>query len=183
MSDLKTVDKDLDEILQTTDHSDQDSQVNPPNTNGTTAPTSEEDDMDFDDDDDDDDDNDSKSNHSTSNKKKKPKGDKKRRHHNVLERKRRYLIKDSFTELKETVPTLTSERASRTQILKKAAEFIQHIHKKNQDTQADIDELERKNLELEKKLRASGKSLEEEAPSIFIVVDKSKKQSNPNQKQ
>lgn len=147
MSDSKAADTELDEIFQVT-QSSLESKVNPPISNGTTAPTSEEDDIDSDSDDDDD----SKSNHSSSNKKKKPKGDKKRRHHNVLERKRRYLIKDSFSELKNSVPTLSNERASRTQILKRAAEFIQHIHRKNQDTKADIHELERKNRELENKL-------------------------------
>lgn len=128
--------------------------LSPPSATGTaTAPTSEDDNMDFDSDGDDDED--SKSNHSNSNfnqnsktKKGEGKGDVKRSHHNVLERKRRDLIKDSFAKLRDAVPTLSNERASRAQILKKAADFIQFTQQKNEDSRASIDELIKKNAEL-----------------------------------
>lgn len=128
----------------------------PPSATGTaTAPTSEDDNMDFDSDGDDDDD--SKSNHSNSNSNQsgrtkkgsgEGKGDVKRSHHNVLERKRRDLIKDSFSKLRDAVPTLSNERASRAQILKKAADFIQFTQQKNDDFRASIDEIMKKNAEL-----------------------------------
>lgn len=75
-----------------------------------------------------------------------------------MERKRRDLIKDSFSKLKESVPTMGVGRSSRAQILKKAADFIQSVHLKNQKTRADLDEMIRKNKELEDKLRESGKA-------------------------
>lgn len=77
------------------------------------------------------------------------KGDNKRDHHNALERRRRDLIKDSFSKLRDVVPSLQGEKASRAQILKKAAEYIQAMRKKNQTNQADIDELSRLNKMLE----------------------------------
>lgn len=80
--------------------------------------------------------------------KQRSKGDK-RGHHNALERRRRDLIKDSFCKLRDTVPSLQGEKASRAQILKKAAEYIQTMRKKNQTNQADIDELTRLNKMLE----------------------------------
>lgn len=151
MDDIKTVESEMDEIIQVASQLVQDSKHSPASVTGTAAPTSEEDNMDYDSEDDDD----SKSNHSSSNpnsRKRGPKGDIKRSHHNVLERKRRDLIKDSFTKLREAVPTLSNEKASRAQILKKAADFIQHINQRNESTRADIKELVKKNMELENKI-------------------------------
>lgn len=84
-------------------------------------------------------------------------GDNKRDHHNALERRRRDLIKDSFCKLRDVVPSLQGEKASRAQILKKAAEYIQTMRKKNQTNQADIDELARLNRMLEEQMIAAGK--------------------------
>lgn len=70
----------------------------------------------------------------------------KRAHHNALERKRRDHIKDSFSSLKNAVPTLQAEKAaSRAQILKKAAEYIQTMRKKNVSQQQSIEDLKKKN--------------------------------------
>jgi len=152
MTDLVKVEVDMEDIIQVATQLVQDSKSSPPSANGTAAPTSEEDNMDYDSDDDDD----TKSNHSNQNsQRRRPEGDIKRSHHNVLERKRRDLIKDSFSKLRDAVPTLTNQRASRAQILKKAADFIQHIHQRNETTRANIEELERKNLELENKICSS----------------------------
>ncbi|CAG5109276.1 Similar to MAX: Protein max (Homo sapiens), partial [Cotesia congregata] len=74
----------------------------------------------------------------------------KRAHHNALERKRRDHIKDSFSSLRDTVPSLQGEKvASRAQILKKAAEYIQFMRRKNSSHQQDIDDLKRQNILLE----------------------------------
>lgn len=87
----------------------------------------------------------------------------KRAHHNALERKRRDHIKDSFTALRDSVPSLQGEKASRAQILKKAAEYIQFMRRKNNSHQHDIDDLRRQNNKLETEIRdlelarASGK--------------------------
>lgn len=78
----------------------------------------------------------------------------KRAHHNALERKRRDHIKDSFTCLREAVPSLQGEKvASRAQILKKAAEYIQFMRRKNQVHQQDIDDLKKQNSVLESQIR------------------------------
>lgn len=157
MDNIKTVEAEMDEIIHAATKLVPDSKLSPPSLPGTAAPTSEEDNMDYDSDDDDD----SKSNNSSSNRRRKPKGDKiKRSHHNVLERKRRDLIKDSFSKLREAVPTLHNEKASRAQILKKAADFIQSIHQRNEKTIADIRELAKKNTELEDKISTAKVKIE-----------------------
>jgi Max protein len=49
----------------------------------------------------------------------------KRAHHNALERKRRDHIKESFTGLRDAIPTLAAgDKSSRAQILKKASDYI-----------------------------------------------------------
>ncbi|CAG9760225.1 unnamed protein product [Ceutorhynchus assimilis] len=73
----------------------------------------------------------------------------KRAHHNALERKRRDHIKDSFSSLRDSVPSLSGEKASRAQILKKAAEYIVFMRKKNCSHQQDIQDLKRQNSLLE----------------------------------
>ncbi|XP_073950438.1 protein max-like isoform X4 [Choristoneura fumiferana] len=86
----------------------------------------------------------------------------KRAHHNALERKRRDHIKDSFTSLRDSVPALQGEKvvckASRAQILKKAAEYIQFMRRKNNSHQQDIDDLKRQNNLLESQIRALEKA-------------------------
>jgi len=82
----------------------------------------------------------------------------KRAHHNALERKRRDHIKDSFTSLRDSVPSLHGEKvskriSSRAQILKKAAEYIQFMRRKNSAHQHDIEDLKRQNHILENQIR------------------------------
>lgn len=80
----------------------------------------------------------------------------KRAHHNALERKRRDHIKDSFSSLRDSVPALNGEKvASRAQILKKAAEYIQFMRKKNSVHQQDIDDLKRQNALLDSQSKSS----------------------------
>jgi hypothetical protein len=79
----------------------------------------------------------------------------KRSHHNVLERKRRDLLKDSFTKLRDSVPTTQpKERVSRAEILKQAADFIQARVRQNANARLELDELIRKNQELEQRQKA-----------------------------
>ncbi|XP_054154239.1 protein max-like isoform X4 [Oppia nitens] len=82
----------------------------------------------------------------------------KRAHHNALERKRRDHIKDSFSSLRDAVPSLNGEKASRAQILKKAAEYISYMRRKNTTVQADIDDLKRQNKVLEEQMRTLEKA-------------------------
>jgi len=83
----------------------------------------------------------------------------KRAHHNALERKRRDHIKDSFSSLRDSVPALSGEKvASRAQILKKAAEYIQFMRRKNNTHQQDIDDLKRQNQLLEDQIRTLEKA-------------------------
>ncbi|EMP27684.1 Protein max [Chelonia mydas] len=80
----------------------------------------------------------------------------KRAHHNALERKRRDHIKDSFHSLRDSVPSLQGEKASRAQILDKATEYIQYMRRKNHTHQQDIDDLKRQNALLEQQGSAMG---------------------------
>jgi len=86
----------------------------------------------------------------------------KRAHHNALERKRRDHIKDSFCGLRDSVPSLSGEKvrekSSRAQILKKAAEYIQLMRRKNTSNQQDIDDLRKQNKVLEEQIRALDKA-------------------------
>ncbi|XP_063601518.1 protein max-like isoform X2 [Penaeus indicus] len=85
----------------------------------------------------------------------------KRAHHNALERKRRDHIKDSFCSLRDSVPSLHGEKASRAQILKKAADYIEFMRQKNSAHQQDIDDLKKQNTLLENQIRSiSVRSLE-----------------------
>ncbi|NP_001267841.1 MYC associated factor X [Hydra vulgaris] len=99
----------------------------------------------------------------------------KRAHHNALERKRRDHIKDSFTGLRDSVPSLEGEKSSRAQILHKATEHIQYMRRKNHAHQADIDELKRHNMILDQqvrqleKARASGNLTLD--PSVVALFD------------
>ncbi|XP_071833591.1 protein max-like isoform X2 [Apostichopus japonicus] len=77
----------------------------------------------------------------------------KRAHHNALERKRRDHIKDSFNMLRDSIPNLENEKASRAQILNKATEYIEHMRKKNNSHQSDIDDLKRQNHVLDQQIR------------------------------
>lgn len=149
---------------------------NPPKSPHTIA-TSEEDNLDYESEDDDD----SRSNYSTNNqnsnistltngsgrasgsgrhygtKHSGVRGEEtKRSHHNVLERKRRDLLKDSFTKLRDSVPTTQpKERVSRAEILKQAADYIQSKVEKNARARAELDELIRANQLLEDRQKAA----------------------------
>eukprot|EP00088_Acartia_fossae_P043984 TRINITY_DN46584_c0_g1_i1.p1 TRINITY_DN46584_c0_g1~~TRINITY_DN46584_c0_g1_i1.p1 ORF type:complete len:153 (-),score=26.39 TRINITY_DN46584_c0_g1_i1:138-575(-) len=79
--------------------------------------------------------------------------DEKRAHHNALERKRRDHIKDSFTGLKDSIPTLQGDKISRAQILKKATEYIVFMRRKNVSHGSDIDDLKKQNQHLENQIR------------------------------
>ncbi|KAK6180949.1 hypothetical protein SNE40_008910 [Patella caerulea] len=82
----------------------------------------------------------------------------KRAHHNALERKRRDHIKGSFHSLRDSVPSLHGEKVSRAQVLKKAADYIQFMRRKNQGNQQDIDDLKKQNNVLEQQIRALEKA-------------------------
>ncbi|XP_020622520.1 protein max-like isoform X2 [Orbicella faveolata] len=82
----------------------------------------------------------------------------KRAHHNALERKRRDHIKDSFAHLRDSIPSLQGEKASRAQILNKATDYIQFMRRKNHSHQTDIDDLKRQNGILDQQVRALEKA-------------------------
>ncbi|XP_046366142.1 protein max-like isoform X2 [Haliotis cracherodii] len=91
----------------------------------------------------------------------------KRAHHNALERKRRDHIKESFHSLRDSVPALEGEKVSETapmpsvsraQILKKAADYIQFMRRKNHSHQQDIEDLKKQNNILEQQIRSLEKA-------------------------
>ncbi|XP_063918750.1 protein max isoform X2 [Zophobas morio] len=102
----------------------------------------------------------------------------KRAHHNALERKRRDHIKDSFSSLRDSVPALNGEKASRAQILKKAAEYIVFMRKKNHSHQQDIEDLKRQNNLLEAQIRTLEKA---KTTGSFGVESSDGKDSNYNE--
>lgn len=83
-----------------------------------------------------------------------------RAHHNALERKRRDHIKESFTSLRDSVPSLQGEKVnvSRAQILKKASDYMTYMRRKNHSHQEDIDELKRHNSILEQQIKSLEKA-------------------------
>merc|ERR1719233_2430107 len=88
-------------------------------------------------------------------------GQDKRAHHNALERKRRDHIKDSFTGLKDAIPSLQArqgDKCSRAQILKKASEYIAFMRRKNSSHSSDIEDLKRQNQHLENQIRSMEKA-------------------------
>lgn len=82
----------------------------------------------------------------------------KRAHHNALERKRRDHIKESFSNLRDSVPSVQGEKASRAQILKQATDYIQFMTKKGNTIQHDIDDLKKQNTMLEQQIRTLDKA-------------------------
>merc|ERR1712223_97176 len=83
----------------------------------------------------------------------------KRAHHNALERKRRDHIKDSFTGLRDAIPTMKGgDKSSRAQILKKASEYIQYMRRKNSINQTDLEDPKRQNNHMEAQIRALEKA-------------------------
>lgn len=79
----------------------------------------------------------------------------KRAHHNALERKRRDHIKDSFSVLRDSIPSLQGEKvgeknkSSRAQILNKATEYIVTMRAKNRSHQEEMERLKKENDELD----------------------------------
>jgi len=76
-----------------------------------------------------------------------------RAHHSALERKRRDHIKDSFTRLRDAIPTMQGDKSSRAQILRKSAEYISFMQQKQSTNQQELEYLSRQNSLLEKQIR------------------------------
>ncbi|XP_037558291.2 protein max [Dermacentor silvarum] len=77
-----------------------------------------------------------------------------RAHHSALERRRRDQIKFTFDCLRDAVPSLQWERATRAQILKRAADYIQLIQRTNRERLHTIKDLKREKKHLEEQIRA-----------------------------
>ncbi|CAF3904062.1 unnamed protein product [Rotaria magnacalcarata] len=77
----------------------------------------------------------------------------KRAHHNALERKRRDHIKGSFSDLRDVIPSLKGEKASRAHVLKAATDYIRNMKTKTQHHQKTIEELKRQNAIVELQIR------------------------------
>ncbi|CAF1169173.1 unnamed protein product [Adineta steineri] len=73
----------------------------------------------------------------------------KRAHHNALERKRRDHIKGSFNDLRDVIPIIKGEKASRAHVLKSATDYIHTLKSKNNQNQKTIEDLKRQNAILE----------------------------------
>lgn len=78
----------------------------------------------------------------------------KRLYHNALERKRRELINFQFYELHSAVPSIFGVKASRSQVLTKATEFIHMMKRKVKRYELEIEGLKHQNKQLENELRS-----------------------------
>lgn len=77
----------------------------------------------------------------------------KRAHHNLLERRRRDHIKDSFHGLRDCIPSLQGEKVSRAHILNKATEYIRQMQRGGSMRETEITDLKKKNEVLEEQVR------------------------------
>ncbi|KAH8024056.1 hypothetical protein HPB51_020814 [Rhipicephalus microplus] len=77
-----------------------------------------------------------------------------RAHHSALERRRRDHIKYTFGCLRDAVPSLQWERATRAQILKRATDYIQVMRRRNRERMHTIRDLRREKHHLEDQIRA-----------------------------
>ncbi|RCN33301.1 Helix-loop-helix DNA-binding domain protein [Ancylostoma caninum] len=75
-----------------------------------------------------------------------------RAQHNALERRRRDNIKDMYISLKDVVPDMQNERASRAVILRRAIEVIEEKQQQRADLKADCDRLRSEMAELEREV-------------------------------
>ncbi|KAG5675754.1 hypothetical protein PVAND_005632 [Polypedilum vanderplanki] len=73
----------------------------------------------------------------------------KRLYHNALERKRRELINLQFLDLHNAIPSIAGLKASRTQVLIKATEFINIMKRKVRKYELEIESLKNQNKKLE----------------------------------
>ena len=77
----------------------------------------------------------------------------KRTQHNVLERKRRTDLKNSFFRLRDAVPELEGqERAAKVVILRKASNYIHHLQSDGRRYEREIEELKMKKEKLRRTL-------------------------------
>ncbi|KJH44711.1 Helix-loop-helix DNA-binding domain protein [Dictyocaulus viviparus] len=76
-----------------------------------------------------------------------------RAQHNALERRRRDNIKDMYSNLKDVVPDMQNERASRAVILRRAIEVIEEKQRQRAQLQADCDRIREETVELEREIR------------------------------
>ncbi|CAJ0590642.1 unnamed protein product [Cylicocyclus nassatus] len=75
-----------------------------------------------------------------------------RAQHNALERRRRDNIKDMYTSLKDVVPDMQNERASRAVILRRAIEVIEEKQQQRADLRAECDWFRNEMTELEREV-------------------------------
>ena len=77
-----------------------------------------------------------------------------RANHNVLERRRREDLRTSFFKLRDQVPELQSqERAAKIVILKKATDYVNHLHAEEESLVRHEDALRRRQRLLLQRLR------------------------------
>ncbi|KAL3253655.1 hypothetical protein MRX96_054446 [Rhipicephalus microplus] len=83
-----------------------------------------------------------------------------RAHHSALERRRRDHIKYTFGCLRDAVPSLQWERATRAQILKRATDYIQVMRRRNRERMHTIRDLRREKHHLEDQIPSLGERRE-----------------------
>ena len=86
--------------------------------------------------------------------------------HNVLERKRRNDLKDSYKRLQAEVdPISVTDKVSKVLILKKSAQYIAQIEKEEQESREELKRLKKQQKHLINKFRQLFKLTQQTAPS------------------
>ena len=94
-----------------------------------------------------------------------------RAHHNVLEQKRRGVIRGCFEALRKSVPTMDSgKKISRSGILRETARYIKTTRERMAGYQADIDELRLQNQLLSNELECL-EALPSETSYVYNYFD------------
>lgn len=94
-----------------------------------------------------------------------------RAQHNALERRRRDNIKDMYGALKDAIPGMQNERASRAVILKRAVDMITTKQSIVEDMAAENARLEQENAELEEELfRLQNEAANLQTPVSYTAI-------------
>eukprot|EP00123_Amoebidium_parasiticum_P018533 comp24234_c0_seq2/m.44724 comp24234_c0_seq2/g.44724 ORF comp24234_c0_seq2/g.44724 comp24234_c0_seq2/m.44724 type:complete len:108 (-) comp24234_c0_seq2:652-975(-) len=94
--------------------------------------------------------------------------DEKRAHHNALERKRRDHIKESFSILRDQIPNLNGEKASRAAILNTARDYIHQMRGTNHTMEAEVDEMRKQNDLMAEQIRLLEAAIKQQNPNAAL---------------
>nr|XP_050031701.1 protein max-like [Dermacentor andersoni] len=77
-----------------------------------------------------------------------------RAHHRDVERRRRHVVNQTFKSLRDAVPGLQLQKASRARILERTTDYIESMRRKNRERLHSIKELRREKELLDEQIEA-----------------------------